>query len=113
MADNRMWLIHKPSKLGIMLGKRMAWGWHDAPDTVEIQRFYDYLAKYDYLAQKSEGGQDDFILAMEDCSESSCFSNWVYTEEMENEFRKFELTDNHQASGSEKLKIVSEDKKDF
>jgi len=84
MANNRMFLIHKPSKLGIMLGKRMGWGWYGAPDAFELRRFYDYLA------DNIEGSQDDFILAMEDCSESNCFKDWQYTNEMVEGFMVFE-----------------------
>ena len=84
MANNRMFLIHKPSKLGIMLGKRMGWGWYNAPGTSEVERFYNYLEN------NPEGSQDDFILAMEDCSESSCFNDWRYTDEKVGGFRVFE-----------------------
>ncbi len=89
MANNRVFLIHKPSKLGIMLGKRMGWGWYKPPEKDEIQRFYDYLSNeqpYD------DGSQDDFVLAMEDCSESGCFDDWKYTSETVCGFRLFEYT---------------------
>ena len=86
MANNRMFLIHKPSKLGIMLGKRMGWGWYNAPDKSEVERFYEYLS------QNSEGSQDDFVLAMEDCTESNCFDRWRYTEEKVEGFRVFKYS---------------------
>ena len=87
MADNRMWLIHKPSKLGILIGKRLGWGWDGPIKINEIQRFYDHLAK----KESCEGSGDDFILAQEDCSISTCFDNWRYTEEKRDEFRIFEF----------------------
>jgi len=82
MADNRMWLIHKPSKIGIRLGKRIGYGWHAAPDKSELERFYKYIAE-------TYGDQDDFILAMEDCSNSDCFDNWEYTSERIEGFHLF------------------------
>jgi len=82
MANNRMWLIHKPSKLGVMLGKQLDGGWYKAPEKTTLDGFYEYLElNYD------DG--DNFILAMEDCKNSYCFDNWVYTEEYDNGFRKF------------------------
>ncbi len=80
-----MFLIHKPSKIGIMLGKRMACGWYDAPESEELERFYDYI-KDDMV-----GSQDDFLLAMENCSQSDCFNNWEYTEERLEGFIVFKL----------------------
>ena len=85
MANNRMFLIHKPSCLGIMLGKRMASGWYKAPDQSELERFYRHL-EYD-----QKGSQDDFSLAMEDCSESDCFDDWEYSGETVEGFRVFKL----------------------
>ena len=89
MADNRMWLIHKPSKLGILLGKRLGWGWDAIVEKNELQRFYAYLA----FEESDTGSGDDFILSQEDCSNSSCFDNWRYTEEKVSGFRIFELID--------------------
>lgn len=88
MANNRLWLIHKPSKLGIMLGKRMAGEWYKAPENTDLERFYQYL--YD----QAEGDQDDLTLAMETCTEGgvSCFNDWTYTADFENGFRVFEFT---------------------
>ena len=85
MANNRMFLIHKPTKLGIMLGKRMAWGWYDAPSQDQMEKFFCYLS------QNLEDSQDDFILAMEDCENSSCYDKWSYTGENVEGFMKFKL----------------------
>ena len=86
MANNRMWLIHKPTQLGVMLGKRMAWGWYSAPEQEKLQSFFEYLE------HNPEGSQDDFILAMEDCTGSSCFNDWQYTSENVDGFMKFIFT---------------------
>lgn len=87
MANNRMWLIHKPSKLGIMLGKRMGWGWYRAPKEEEFNRFFEYLS------ENPDGSQDDFLLVIEDCAGSSCFGEWKYTDEKESGFSKFDFAD--------------------
>ena len=83
MANNRMWLIHRPSKLGIKLGKRMAVGWYDAPEKDEVERFFQYLE------DNSEGSQDDFILTMDDGAESSVVDNWRCTGDEIDGFRVF------------------------
>ena len=87
MANNRMWLIHRPTKLGIMLGKRLGFGWYKPPETKELERFYEYLGKN----IDSEQNQDDFVLAMEDCSNSLCFDNWDYTNTFIDGFRLFKF----------------------
>jgi len=69
-----------------MLGKRMRWGWYKAPKQKEVERFFEYLEN------NPEGSQDDFVLAMEDCSESSCFDSWRYTDETIEGFKKFIFT---------------------
>ncbi len=68
-----------------MLGKRMGWGWYEPPESEELMRFYDYLA------DDMVGSQDDFILVMEDCSQSNCFNDWEYTEERVEGFIIFKL----------------------
>lgn len=87
MANNRMFLVHKPTKLGVMLGKRMGWGWYNAPDQKEMERFFEYL-------QSNSDKQDDFILAMEDCEDSDCFDGWQYTYEKVDGFMVFEWIEN-------------------
>lgn len=85
MADNRMFLIHKPTRLGIMLGKRMAWGWYKAPQKNEMEAFFDYLR------DDPEGDQDDFILAMEEpASIDDIINGWRCTGELRDGFRIFE-----------------------
>ena len=80
-----MFLIHKPSKLGVMLGKNMGCIWHKAPEKDTLESFYEYIAS------KAEMNQDDFVLAMEDCENSSCFDDWIYTDKKEAGFRVFEI----------------------
>ncbi len=87
MANNRMFLIHKPTGIGVMLGKRMGWGWYSAPDAERLNAFYTYLSN-----DLPEEKQDDFILAMEDCSDSGCFDDWRYTDEKRGGVSVFEYT---------------------
>jgi len=87
VANNRMWLIHKPSGIGVMIGKRLAIGWHHAPKKDKLQSFYSYIC--DYYPES----QDDFVLAMEDCTGSTCYNDWKYSSDpiIEGGFRRFEM----------------------
>ena len=80
MANNRLWLIHQTSKTGIMLGKRMGWGWYQPPEAIELQEFYDFTSEY-----SDNESQDDFILVREDQP------GWNYTRRKLNGFAVFEL----------------------
>lgn len=85
MANNRMYLIHRPSGLGVMLGKRMAWGWYQSPEAKHLREFYDYLAEVWALENPyKEGDQDDFIIDQE------VTSKWNYVGLTEEGFAKFE-----------------------
>lgn len=71
MADNRMWLLHRPSGKAVMLGKRFGPEWYTK---------HDHLSEMlTALFDQTEG--DDFCLAMEDCEDApEAFDNWEYTE---------------------------------
>ena len=58
MANNRLWLVHRPTGRAVKLGKRMAWGWYDPPSQARLQAFFDAIPY----------NQDDFFLAIEDNS---------------------------------------------
>jgi hypothetical protein len=62
MANNRMYLLHRPSGAHLYLGKRMASGWYDAPRQFDIEDFYD---KTEAHALGAHSGLDDFALVME------------------------------------------------
>lgn len=64
MANNRLFLVHRPSGTKIYLGKRMAVGWYDGPST-EVNEFFGRCAG-------PPDGQDDFCLAMEDVTDAPC-----------------------------------------
>lgn len=63
MAHNRMVLFHRPTGRGVLLGKRMAWGWYGVPGEVAdlLQELYHELE----MAESDVGHQDDFALAFE------------------------------------------------
>ncbi len=86
MANNRMWLVHRPSQLGISLGKRMGWGWYGAPEKELLEKFYSYLSE-------NYEGQDDFVLLMEDSDGSTLSGDWDYANKKEHGFMKFVLRD--------------------
>ena len=64
MANNRLWLVHRPSGRRVFLGKRMAWGWYGAPE--------DTGARLNAMFEAIECDQDDFELVMEDASRAPC-----------------------------------------
>ena len=69
MANNRMWLIHKPTLLGIGLGKRMYDGWYTSSGSnigSNLEKLFDVVKEIDGLEH-----QDDYMLFMDDCEESS------------------------------------------
>jgi hypothetical protein len=61
MANNRMFLTHRPTGLSVYLGKRMGKGWYDIPD--DVKELIDLLFEEVYKREKYE--QDDFVIAME------------------------------------------------
>ena len=80
MANNRMYLVHIPTGLAVMIGKRLGWGWYMHPESQSdlgnrIALLYEVLEKeYSY-----EGNQDDFTIALEDADEASfALGNLVY-----------------------------------
>jgi len=43
MANNRLWMLHRPSKTAVCLGKRMGSGWYRPPDPKLLEAFYDFI----------------------------------------------------------------------
>lgn len=74
MANNRMWLHHKPTGNAICLGKRMGDGWYHTGGNQTLNEFYESCH------QDLDGiGTDDFILLMEDANVAPHASDdWVY-----------------------------------
>jgi len=79
MANNRMFLVYRPTGDAVYLGKRMGWGWYGTPEDV-AQRIAALFEK----AEEAAGGgfsQDDFALALEACeNQPHAISKWQYGE---------------------------------
>ena len=76
MANNRMYLMHRPSRKAVYLGKRMGWGWYNVPDDVKerIKRLFKMVEN-----QEADGDQDDFCIALEDGETAPLSdSDWQY-----------------------------------
>lgn len=80
MANNRMWLIHRPSQVGIMLGKNLGLGWYGQPSKKKLDHFYDYTFEW---CLSNAGDWEDFVLWKEH------EGGWLYGEPMDNKLRKF------------------------
>lgn len=60
MANNRMFLCHRPGGLAVFLGKRMQDGWYAVPDDLA-----DRVRELFQLIEFEDGSQDDFCVALE------------------------------------------------
>ena len=83
MADNRMWLCHRPSGLAVFLGKRYtALGWYQphAEITGALLEAL-YKAVQDFCISEQENDEDFVLLKETDDS-------WSYGETLENGLRK-------------------------
>lgn len=76
MANNRMFLLHRPTGKSVLLGKRMGWGWYAVPENVK-ERIEALFAIVD--GSEYEGSQDDFCVALEDAGEAPmAHGDWTY-----------------------------------
>jgi len=50
MANDRMYLVHKPTGKCLYMGKHMWDGWYNAPDKEQIEEFYDRVGAQGCLA---------------------------------------------------------------
>jgi len=89
MANNRMFLVYRPTGRAIHLGKRMGFGWYkDLPDHVPplIEALFNHAEE---AALEHGYDQDDFVLAMEHSNSEYVFCDWVYTEKKDGPLRVF------------------------
>jgi hypothetical protein len=79
MANNRMFLVYRPTGDVVYLGKRMGYGWYGTPEDV-AQRIAALFEK----AENAAGGdisQDDFAIALEfGDNQPHAISDWKYGE---------------------------------
>jgi hypothetical protein len=66
MANNRMFLVYRPTGDAVFLGKRMGFGWYGAPQDLEIRLSALFARSEEAASQNPQYSQDDFLLAMED-----------------------------------------------
>lgn len=86
MANNRLFLIHRPRRIGIMIGR----GGGEGLAFAACPKLEDKLNKfYEYLANES----DDFVLAIETGKGPGClvYGEWEYTEKQKGGFQLFKL----------------------
>ena len=62
MANERMYLLHKPSGYYVYMSKRMGWGWYGVDVKVidHINLLFEMVE-----SQEATGDQDDFIIALD------------------------------------------------
>lgn len=77
MANNRLYLYHRPTGAYVHLGKRMSEGWYGAPDKERIDEFFQKC----WEDLPSSASQDDFILLAEDKREDTPYihNEWILT----------------------------------
>ncbi len=77
MANNRLYLVHRPTGFALFLGKRMLRGWYSGDGGIpeaRLNAFYDRIdalygeAPKGWNLSEALTGQDDFILVLEDNS---------------------------------------------
>ena len=65
MANNRMYLMHRPTGLAVYLGKHSGFGWHGVPDDMAPQM--EDLFGQVQEQWLGEWSMEDFCVAMESC----------------------------------------------
>ena len=86
MANNRMFLVHRPSGLAVFLGKRMGHKWYTTDRSISVQNLFDVL--------ENEDGRDDFAIALEDATGATlAIGEWEYGPHRDDELVQLILTD--------------------
>ena len=92
MANNRMYLVHRPTKIGVMLSSRLAgaWSFNKLKTSDDFDRFYQ-------LIYETHGISDDFIIADEgDVYGDENIAGWVMTQKDVEGFPVFEFLNEKQ-----------------
>lgn len=75
MANNRMFLVHRPTGLNVGLGKRMNSAWYTGRDTGDIDRLHDAVDAA--LPIQLKWLRDDYVLAVEEGDGApGCTDRW-------------------------------------
>lgn len=79
MANNRMYLVYRPTGDAVFLGKRMGWGWYNTPDDL-AERVVNLFKKIEECVPDG-CSQDDFAIALEDGeNHSHVIDDWNYSQ---------------------------------
>ena len=81
MANNRMFLVYRPTGDAVFLGKRMGWGWYGTPKDVaeSIAALFEKAEKAAGEGAKRGLSQDDFAIALESGgNQPHVISKWQY-----------------------------------
>lgn len=76
MANNRMYLVHKPTGYAFPLGKHMAGGWYGQPADMG-----ESLAEYLDECFMDSGSRDSFAIAMESSDDPNVITDWEWDQE--------------------------------
>jgi hypothetical protein len=95
MANNRLFLVYRPTGAAVLLGKRMGWGWYTKPGINEaIATLFYHIERIDIPDERRiYPAQDDFVLCIEDGEGApKCESAWQYTNEKIGNLRVLRLS---------------------
>ena len=102
MANNRMFLVHRPTGNAVLLGKRLdpKRGWYGTPGGLGVS--VETLFK---KAIESGEGVDDFAVALESGeNQPHAIHDWSYTKATDgNGVRKLEIADSVPRGGHESI----------
>ena len=92
MANNRMFLVHRPTGIAVMLGKRYTGGWyvHTEDISSRVQKLFDVADEEDRT-----GLQDDYCIALESCKHGADMATdkFSYVETLEGGIWKLDLSE--------------------
>jgi len=93
MANNRMFLVYRPTGDAVYLGKRMGWGWYGTPDDV-AHHIAELFEKAEKDAGESDFSQDDFAIALEiGENQPHAIDKWQYKDVENGKVRSLAIDD--------------------
>lgn len=81
MANNKIYLVYRPTGYAVCIGRRIGFGWSVYEDVKEdLETLYELIEK-DVLDMDTD--EDDFFLAMEDSNSPNVITKWKYESKKE------------------------------
>jgi hypothetical protein len=78
MANNKMFLVYRPTGDAVYLGKRLAWGWYGTPKDL-AEQVLNLFEKAEKVAGEGDFSQDDFAIALEQGeNQPNVIDKWQY-----------------------------------